>query len=210
MVPTGRNAKGSCRVIGVTGSFGSGKTTVAKMLARPRGRVIDGDELARHAVEPGRPALEQIKVAFGCDLVDAESRLRRRELAQRVFGDRSAVRRLNQIVHPYVRAEAERLMGEWKTETERIILDVPLLFEARMQDMTDLTVVVIINERQRFGRLKRRGFHEREVMARLATQMSQARKMQRADYVIDNSGGFERTGRQVDDLLEHLEGVKTQ
>ena len=85
-----------------------------------------------------------------------------------------------------------------------IVLDVPLLFEAGMRGLTDLAAVVTISERERFRRLKGRGFPEREIIARLGMQMAQSRKVALADAVIDNSGTLEQTRRHVAELLQKL------
>jgi dephospho-CoA kinase len=89
-------------------------------------------------------------------------------------------------------------------ERALVVLDVPLLYESRMEGMMDRVVVVAINERERFRRLRRRGFHEREIIARLGMQMPQARKTSLADYVIDNSGTIEATRKQVETMLEQI------
>lgn len=189
--------------LGLTGSIGSGKSTVAAMLARHGAAVIDADALSREAVQPGRPELAQVLAAFGPDLLEEDGQLKRRELAQRVFGDWAATRRLEGIIHPYVRRR-ERDLLEAYADRWLIVVDVPLLFESGFDREVDLTVTVVISERQRFGRLRARGFTERETIRRLSMQMPQARKAARADYTIDNSGSLEDTREQVRRLVERL------
>jgi dephospho-CoA kinase len=199
--------------IGLTGTVGSGKTTVAGLLARqaerrwppppPPAVVIDADALAREVVEPGQEALEEIARQFGPGMLDAEGRLRRAALAERVFSDRAALARLEAIVHPRVRVlAAERVEAAKKAGARLIVLDVPLLLEAGMQEMTGRVVVVTVGAARRFGRLRRRsGLSEAQTMARLAMQMPQARKAALADAVIDNDGDLEATERQCERLL---------
>jgi dephospho-CoA kinase len=194
-------------ILGLTGSFGSGKSAVSALFRELGAAVIDADELARQVVEPGSPALAEIAETFGPDLIGPDGRLARRELAGRVFGDPQAVARLNAIIHPRVRGETLRLLGEWK-DAPLIVLDVPLLFEAGMQSLADKVAVVVISENQRFYRLRHRGFSEREVIQRLGAQMPQADKIRQADFIIDNSGTIEATRKQVQTLMDQLSREK--
>lgn len=192
------------RLIGVTGSFGSGKSAVAGMLGEMlNAEVIDADKLARQAVEPGQPALEEIQRRFGPGVIAPDGRLDRKALAEIVFNDRRALDDLNAIVHPRVREQwLERLreLGPERTA----VLDIPLLFEAGLRNMVDRVVVVTISEAARFARLKQRGFTEPEIIRRLGMQMPQARKAALADKVIDNAGPIERTRQQIETMTEYL------
>jgi dephospho-CoA kinase len=181
--------------IGLTGTLGCGKSTVVDLLRRagesrwppPAVVVIDADALARQAVEPGQPALAEIARQFGPEFIGPDGRLLRRELGRVVFADRSALARLEAIVHPRVRrAELEQMRAA--AGHRLIVLDVPLLYEAGMQGLVARVVVVTVGEAQRFARLRRRGMTEAEIVARLGMQWSQARKAALADAVIDNSG----------------------
>jgi dephospho-CoA kinase len=190
-------------VLGLTGSFGSGKSTVAAMLAEAGAAVIDADEIARGLLGPGQPLVAEVAREFGPQMLDEAGLLRRRALAEQVFSDRRALARLNALVHPCVRQEELRQI-EALRDHPLIVLDVPLLFEAGMRSLADLAVVVRIAERERFRRLRGRGFSEREIIARLGMQMPQSRKVELADRVIDNSGSYEQTRAQVGDLLRDL------
>ncbi|MEN6625904.1 MAG: dephospho-CoA kinase [Candidatus Sumerlaeia bacterium] len=193
--------------LGLTGTFGCGKSTVAAILHEHYGAaVIDADELARRAVEPGSPALDEIRRQFGDEYLDGDGGLRRRELARLVFGDREAKARLEAIIHPFVIAETRRFIHVWDTRP-MIVLDVPLLFETGMEAMADSVAVVRIDERSRYRRLRANGFSEEEVTRRLGMQWPQARKLALADHVIDNSGSLAETQHQVDDLIKKLKGV---
>jgi dephospho-CoA kinase len=195
-------------VLGLTGSFGSGKTTVAASLAEMGGAVvIDADAVARDAVRAGSPLLPEIARRFGADLIDAAGELNRRELAARAFVDRATAARLNAIIHPWVRARELELL-ERHRDAPLVVLDVPLLYEAGMQTLCNAVAVVTIREAERFARLRRRGFCEADVMRRLAHQWPQARKAARAEFVIENSGTQEATRTQVQTLLDQIHGVK--
>lgn len=190
-------------VLGLTGSFGSGKSTVAALLAEQGAAVIDADAIARQLVEPGSALLPELAREFGAQVLAEDGSLRRGELARVAFASPEATRRLNALVHPRVRAEElhrlETLRGE-----RLVVLDVPLLFEAGMDDLCDRVLVVVINEAQRFLRLRGRGFSEREVIERLARQWPQSRKAALADDVIDNSGTLKQTRQHLIEWIDRL------
>lgn len=196
-------------VLGITGSIGSGKTTVAGLLRELGAAVIDADTLAREAVEPGRPALAEVVGEFGPGVLKPDGRLDRRALAGRVFSDRGALRRLCAIIHPRVLEEAARRLAALG-ESAVVVLDVPLLYEAGMEGMMDRVAVVTISENQRFARLRRRGLGEQAVLGRLGMQMAQARKRQLADTVIDNSGTLEAVRNQVQTLMKQITEEKSK
>lgn len=190
-------------ILGLTGTFGSGKTTVGGMLRELGAELIDADELARQVVEPGEPALAEIAAQFGAEMIRPDGALDRRRLADRVFADRRAMARLNQIIHPRVRELERKRLGEL-ADRPLVVLDVPLLYETGMDRMCTQVAVVRITENQRFARLRRRGFNEQAIIARLGMQMAQARKVKLADHVIDNSGSLDETRNQLQRLLEEI------
>ncbi len=194
-------------LIGLTGTFGSGKSTVAAMLAELGAAVVDADAIAREVVEPGQPALEEIRREFGAEYLDADGALDRRRMAARVFANPDRREALNRIVHPRViermRSEIARFEAQRRAtgQPEVIVLNVPLLLEVALTGMAERVVVVTIREAERFRRVRRRdGMSEREVVARLASQWPQRRKVAAADDVIDNSGPLEVTRNQVVEL----------
>lgn len=195
-------------LLGLTGSFGSGKSAVAQIFREDGAYVIDADALARLAVAPGGAALAAVTAEFGAEMLDEQGGVDRRRLAQRVFSDRKALARLNGLIHPHVRREMMRLIEENAAQA-LIVLDVPLLLEVGMDREVDGVAVVTISERKRFGRLHGRGYSEKEIIARLGMQMAQQRKIGRADFVIDNSGSRERTRKQIQAILDRIQGEKT-
>ncbi len=195
-------------VIGLTGSFGSGKTTVAEMFRQRGARIIDADTIARQLVEPGSPALQEIVNLLGQQILQPDGRLNRAAVAERVFADESLRQRLNAILHPRIRAVEEEQLALWRDEP-LVILSVPLLLENRMEHLVDCVVVVAVDEAVRMERLRRRdGLTDSQIAARLDAQMPQEEKIARADYVINNSGPLEETERQVEDLLKKVIGSK--
>lgn len=192
-------------ILGLTGSLGSGKSTVAEMLQQlGNGIVIDADELTHRLQEPGAEAHRQILCTFGPGVLLPDGRLDRKKLAAMVFGNEAKRQLLNSIVHPLVRREELRLLEEHKDEP-LVILMVPLLFETGMDELADQVAVVTVSESERVKRLeKRSSMDSDEVARRLSAQMDQREKVARADFVIDNSGTLEETLEQVKGLLVKL------
>ena len=192
-------------MFGLTGGYGSGKSTVAARLRSRRVPVIDADELARAVVLPGSRGLREIAEQFGPAVV-AGGVLDRRALAQIVFADPSARARLNAITHPRVqelRAERQRALAD--AGEPLACYEVPLLYENGLESELAAVVVVTTPESVQIARaMARDRASEAEVRARLAAQLPLADKAARADFVIDNSGRRELTEARTDEVLRAL------
>lgn len=190
--------------VGLTGGIGSGKTTVARMLAERGAVVVDADQIARELVEPGGAALAELVTEFGPRILQADGSLSRAELAAMAFSDPKATERLNAIMHPLIRIEAERRIGE-EPQAPVVVYDMPLLVETGQADLVDVVVVVDVPEEVQLDRAVRlRGLDEDDVQRRMSVQASREDRLARADVVIDNSGGLPRTHEQVDALWDRL------
>ncbi|WCN37228.1 dephospho-CoA kinase [Aneurinibacillus uraniidurans] len=192
--------------IGLTGSIACGKSTVSRMLAERGARIIDADVIAREVVRPGEAAWSLIVDYFGQDILLSDRQIDRTKLGQIVFTDEEARRVLNGIVHPAVRSRMRELADEAEQEGIRlIVLDIPLLYESKLEHMVERIVVVSCTEEQQLARLMaRNGFSDEEACRRIASQMPIAEKVARAHNVIDNSGTLIETERQVDELVKRL------
>jgi dephospho-CoA kinase len=191
-------------ILGLTGSYGSGKSTVAEMMQTLGAKSIDADRIAREMVEPGQPAALEIRREFGDGVFGADGRLDRARLAAEVFSSAEKRRRLEAIIHPRVRDRELALLEQYKGE-RFVVLNVPLLFENGLERYCDATCVVCIGEEERQARLMERDVASPEqIRARLAAQWPQEDKIRRADYVINNSGDRDSTRRQVEQLVRHI------
>lgn len=194
-------------LIALTGGIASGKSTIARRLAEHGAVVVDADAIVREVQRPGSPVLEDIASQFGADVLTVDGELDRQKLASRVFGDEDAVRRLNAIVHPAVRAESARrfaaaLAGD---PAAVVVYDVPLLLEARAEDPWELVVVAHAPAAQRRERLiELRGMTPGDADARIASQVDDDRRLRIADVVIDTSGDIADTIAQTDALWDRL------
>ena len=190
------------RVIGLTGGIGSGKSTVARMLAELGAPVVDADQLARELVEPGQPALAEVVSAFGPGVLAADGSLDRKCLGARVFGDPIQRQRLNGILHPRIAAATQAQLGLLAQAGHRVaIYEAALLVENGIHHgLAGLVVVASPPALQRERTMARDGLTQEEADARLRAQAPLADKLAVADWVIDNSGSLEETRRQVEAL----------
>lgn len=186
--------------VGLTGGIASGKSTVARMLEELGAHLVDTDQLARQAVEPGSPALAEIAAAFGPGVLDESGGLDRRGLREVVFSDAAARARLNAIVHPRVASLAGEELARLEADHPAgvALVDVPLLFESGWDRRYPVNLVVYVPPATQVARLMARDqVDETQARAALAAQMPLEDKRQRAHFVIDNSGGLEETFAQV-------------
>lgn len=196
--------------VGLTGSIGAGKSTVARLLAGLGAAVIDADALARQATEdPEVLAAIARELGEGLVLRGPEGpRLDRAATAARVFGDPEALGRLNGIVHPWVRRRAAEEMAALEASGSpppAIVHDVPLLFESGLEGDYDVVVVVDAPAELRARRLaERSGLSSEEVARREAAQMPPEEKVARADHVVVNAGDLEELEAQVRRLWREL------
>jgi dephospho-CoA kinase len=178
--------------VGLTGNIASGKSSVTNIWRHLGARVVDADELARRAVEPGTEALRAIEARWGSRVLDSDGRLDRGALGEIVFRDVEARRALEAIVHPAVaRLRDEEHRAAEAAGESLVVSDIPLLYEVGMEEDFDAIVLVDAPEATRRERLVRdRGLPPDVADRMMASQMPAAEKRARADHVIDNSGSL--------------------
>jgi len=194
-------------VVGLTGGVATGKTTVAKMFKQCGAAVIDADQLAHDIVKPGKPAWRQIVNAFGKTVLNPDHTLNRRELGALVFGNRIKLRQLEKIIHPRVAREQARLTKAIARKHPKavVIYEVPLLFEAGVDKRVDKIIVVTADRNTQIARLKKRnGFSRAEAIRRIRSQMPLAKKIQRADHVLNGTFSRPFLRKQVGQLFNSL------
>jgi dephospho-CoA kinase len=195
-------------IVGLTGSIGMGKSTVAAMFAEEGAPGFDSDAAVHALYAIGGAAVTPVEAAFPG--VTKDGAIDRVALSGRVVGNAEAIKRLEEIVHPLVRqAQMEFLQTQRDSGTQVVILDIPLLFEGSGAKFVDKTVVVSAPaDIQRARVLSRPGMSVEKFEAILARQMPDAEKRALADFVIDTSGSFDDTRAQVravlDALREHI------
>lgn len=189
--------------IGLTGGIGSGKSTVASMLAAKGAVIIDADQISREIVEPGQPALEEIVAVFGAGVLRPDGSLDRGELARLAFADKAMTKRLNAIMHPRISAESAARIASAPPGSV-VIYDMPLLVETGQASAVTRVVVVDVPVSVQRERAITRGMEPTDVDRRIEAQATREQRLAVASDVIDNSGSLERTQSQVDTLWESL------
>jgi dephospho-CoA kinase len=189
------------KLIGLTGGVGSGKSTVARMLAGLGATVVDADEATHAVYAPGTDGFDAIVEAFGQQYV-RDGQIDRKRLGDLVFKDDAARLRLNEIVHPRVREwMAARTAEAVERGADVVVQDVALLFENGLQDLFSSTVLVYARPQTQIERLvDERGVSPDRARSMLAAQMPIDEKRPLATFVIDNDGSLEATRRQVEEV----------
>jgi dephospho-CoA kinase len=201
-------------ISGITGTIGTGKSTVAAMFAERGAYIIDYDVIAHQVIEPGKPAWQQIVDSFGKDLLNEDQTIDRKKLAPIVFNNPEKLQKLDSIVHPAIAEEVQRLIDERKriNPDGLIIEDIPLLLEAGPEiahAVVDKIIVIYCSPEIQFERLISRGMSEEDAKSRIKNQIPVQEKTKYADFVINNDGSLEETRKQVQNIYSQLTQSKT-
>ncbi|HEY8424582.1 MAG TPA: dephospho-CoA kinase [Limnochordales bacterium] len=203
-------------VVGLTGGFASGKSTVREIFRSLGAAVVDADAVARELSEPEGPVWRAIVEAFGTDVLAADRRLDRARLRHRILVDPDARRRLNAATHPVILSELRRrvarLLGHapggraGRAVAPAVVVEVPLLFEAgeAALSLVDAVVTVWADEPTCMRRARDRGLSDEEAALAIRAQWPLERKRRLADWVVDNSGSLLETRRQVERIWRVL------
>ncbi len=190
-------------ILAVTGGFGTGKSTVAKYFKRFGAKVVDADKIARNLLNPGTEVYKKAVDIFGKGILKNNKDIDRIKLAGIVFNDHNLLKRLNKLIHPEVKKIIKQEIA--RASEKIIVLDVPLLFEAKLENLVDKTIVVKAGRAEQIQRLRNKSlFTKEDIVKRINAQMSLSDKVRLADFVIDNSGTLENTNKQVEKLRRML------
>lgn len=190
------------KLFGLTGGIGMGKSTSGRLLSERGIPVIDTDILARQLVEPGQPALEEIRNAFGQEVIDASGRLRRDELARKVFSDKAALQMLENILHPRIRRLWQADAKSWREHGQKFgVITIPLLFETSTAPEFDAVICVACSAETQARRLRERGWSEGQIEQRLASQWPVEKKIAQSDFVIWTDTTLEAHAAQLERIL---------
>lgn len=201
-------------LVGLTGGIGSGKSTIAQRCVQRGWAVVDADAIAREVVEPGEPAVAELAERFGADVVSADGRLDRAELARRAFATPQDKAALDAITHPRI---AQRLrdrlvsLRDAASPPTVAVLDHPLLLETGTAQAVDAVVVVLADEEVRVARLvEQRGLDEQDARARIRAQTDDASRRAGADHVIANDADLAHLEVATDTVLDAVQAAATE
>ena len=189
-------------VVGITGNFGVGKTTVAKMFRQLGARIIDADEIAHQATKPHTAIYRKILAYFGRRILTGKY-ISRRKLAKIAFADKKKLKKLNQFMHPKILRIIKNRACKFSRK-QVVVIDAALLVESGLAPWIDKLIVVRSGRNIQFKRLRRSGLTDELIEKRLRFQLSQVKKLNFADFVIDNSGTRKQTEKQVRDIWKKI------
>src|ERR1035441_894239 len=190
---------------GLTGGVGMGKSTAAGFFLQLGARVVDTDELAHELVLPGQPALAEIQNEFGNNIIAADGRLKRDELARLVFSDVGARKKLEAILHPPIRERWQKQIELWRQENYQLAMVViPLLFETGAETHFDKIICVACSPAAQRERLLARGWNADHIHQRILAQLPVAQKIAVSNYIIWTEGSPVVHRQQVGRILVRL------
>jgi dephospho-CoA kinase len=195
------------KIIAVTGGVATGKTTVSKFLSSLlQAEIIDADKISRKLLAPGEKEWEKTVRAFGSKVLTKNSHIDRRALGKRVFGDVSQRKKLERIIHPAVKKDIKKQLERLrKTRQKWVIIDIPLLFEAKMGKIADKIILVVRSRKLQIETLRKdKKLSLKEAKDRIDSQLPLAEKIKFADFIIDNNGTIRDTKRQLKKIFLHL------
>ena len=192
------------KIIGLTGSIASGKSTVSNKLKQLGYKIIDCDEINHQILEQNQIGYTSVLAEFGSDILDVDLEIDRKKLGSIIFNDKTAKEKLNQILHPLIKSIVKEEIE--KIEDGLVFLDCPLLFETDFHELCDLKVVGYVNMDMQISRLMERdNITFPEALKKIYAQMSLDDKLTLADYVLDNCHSLSDLDWQIKQLLFRLE-----
>jgi dephospho-CoA kinase len=200
-------------IVGLTGGVASGKTVVSQVLREEGAYIIDADQIAKELVQPHQPAWNELVKVFGEEILQEDGTIHRKKLADKVFADLKQRELLNQILHPRIREEMDRRTKEigQKDPEAIVVIDAPLLVERGEHHEIDKLIVVTSTQTQQIKRLKDRdGISPEEALRMLSSQMPLEKKVELADFVIQNEGSLEETKKRAKEIFGELKEIALQ
>jgi len=207
-------------VVGLTGGISSGKSTVLRIFKNFGCRTIDADEIAHRLTRPGTKVLREIVRKFGKEVLDKNGTLNRKRLAEIIFRNRQKRKSLNAIMHPKIIAEIKRRIKEFKKLARQpelgasgrkgniFLVDIPLLFEAKLEYLVDKIILVYVPQKIQIERLRRdNNLTLEEAKARIDAQIPLYKKKKYADYIINGNSDSISLRKQVESVYKELQKI---
>ncbi|MCX7926842.1 MAG: dephospho-CoA kinase [Candidatus Omnitrophica bacterium] len=189
-------------VIGITGVFGSGKSTVAQIIKGWKAKLIDADAISHNLLNKDKKVKGEIARVFP-EVFNKDRIINRQRLADLVFKNSSSRKKLEKIMHPRIIKQIKKSIN--KIKSGLVILDAPLLFETKLNNLCDYVIVVKANQKQIFERVKKRFcLSKGDIRARISAQIPLRKKIAQADFIIDNSGSKLHLINQLNKLRRML------
>jgi dephospho-CoA kinase len=197
------------RVIGLTGGIATGKSTVAALFRELGAIIIDADQIAREIVQPGEDAWQEIVNAFGAEMLHPDKTLNRDKLRKLVFANKQARKKLQSITHPRIRSVAQERIAKLAAQgADIVIYEAPLLFENGVHQWLRPVILIACDIATQRSRLATRDqLSAEEIQQHLDAQMPLEKKIELADYLIENSGDLEALKNNVKTLWDEIKST---
>lgn len=196
-----------CKVIGITGGIATGKSTAARIFKKyiPV-YFISADEIAHNVILPGRISYKKIVKYFGKEILKKDNVINRKKLSRIIFNNRTSRKKLEAITHPQIIAEIKKRIREDRREgnCKFIILEAPLLFEAKIPHLADIIIVVASSKKIQIRRLLKKGLRKIDAEKRIFSQMPLKEKIKKADFVIYNNGSIKNLQKKVMEIVNQV------
>lgn len=192
------------KIYGLTGNIGTGKSTVAKMFGDLGAFIVDADKVAREIVKPGEEAWKEIVSHFGERILNEDKSLDRKKLADIIFNNKEERNKLNEITHPIIIESIKKRISE--STSEIIIIEAALLEKSgSLKDMLNGVIVVTADPEIQIKRIKKRdGVSNKEVEARIDSQVSNSDKIKNADFIVTNNSDLTNVEKQVKSIWKSI------
>lgn len=193
--------------IGLTGGIGTGKSTVAWIFEEMGVPIISADKIAHEVIAPHSKPWKTLFDRYGTKIVLQDQIINRNELAKIIFSDNKERKFVESVIHPRVQEEIQKQLAHFEKESAQIVvLEIPLLFEVKLEGEVDKVIVVRCDYEQQIARCEKKfGITREETIARIKSQKPIEEKLAKADYIIDNSGSKSETALQTRRIFHELE-----
>ncbi|AAK79073.1 dephospho-CoA kinase [Clostridium acetobutylicum] len=196
--------------IGLTGGIGSGKSTISRIFKERQILVVDADEVSKEVLKEHPEILTAVRNKFGDNFFDENGEFTRREFGNFIFNSEPHRKEYENIIMPYIKKDIVRTMKLYESLNENVcVLDAPTLIENDIYKDMDINILVWVDKATQIKRVQKRdGMSEDEVIMRINSQMSLEEKKKYVDFIIDNSGEFENTIKQIDRIMQSVSIMK--
>lgn len=196
------------KVIAITGGIASGKSNVSNVIKKLGYTVLNADIISKDVSDNNQKAKQQIIEAFGEQYYNADGSYNRRLMAELVFNNKTALQKLNSILHPLINDEIKNAINYYEQiGTKFLFIEIPLLFEANMQGLANIIITCYTSKNQQIKRLKtRNNLNEEQALARINSQISTSEKLKLSHYSINTSYTFKNTESQVLQIINKIVG----
>ena len=198
------NEESNMIILGLTGSIGTGKSTVSRYLQKRGIPVLDADQMVKD-LYADKKFCRELSVHFGENILNEQGYIDTLLFGRLVFENKEWLQQLNRMIHPRIKVEFEKRKALLSNGHPIVVYDIPLLYEANMEELVDVVALVCLDKQKQIARIRERDNRTLEQIEQIiGYQMPQEEKKERADYVLNNNGTKEALYQQIDDMISDV------